>query len=179
MITFHVTCCDKLFFCIYEGPNYAKTAAEPLLIYPNAPIAVIPESIRTFSPRFAELFNQAAFAEQHNCFELAGTGYRNAIEIIVKDFAIKKLKEPEKEVCRCSLDEAITQYLPSVKTKIAADVIKNLGNDYTHYKNKHGDIPFENLKMYMNIFIKQIDAELLTIDPIIPSKHLPAGQIQS
>ena len=177
-VAYLTNCCDKIFFCLHED-NKDEPEYGLLLVYPPVMTVALPDNIKELSPRFVNLFNQAAFAEQNNFFELAGTGYRNALEILIKDFAIEKLKKPREEVVKKKLGEAISAFLPNLKSRIAADMIRELGNNYTHYLNKHEDIPFSTLKQYIEILITDIKLQLLILDPVIPSKHLPAEQIQS
>jgi len=164
-ITFKVNCCSKLFFANYEFDTSLKKTTL-LTVNPPAQPEPLPDEIVKMSPRFAELYKQAHFAEQQNYYELAGSGYRNALEVLVKDFAIKELNKPEHEVAKKKLYDAIGDYVPSVAVT-AADVVRVLGNDYTHYERKYDDIDFEVLKKYLRIFINAIENELLIRHPIV------------
>ena len=128
----------------------------------------LPESMVKISPRFVELYTQSFDAEQNSYFELAGSGYRNAIEILIKDFAINELRISEKEVCKKTLSKAIESYLPNLNASISADVMRVLGNDYTHYERRYKEIDFEILKRYLQIFISSIDCEYLIKHPVVP-----------
>ena len=67
-----------------------------------------------------------------------------------------------------SLYDAIGIYLTEVNLETsAADVIRVLGNDYTHYQRKYNDIDFIVVKKYLEILIQQIDTKLLLMEPII------------
>ena len=112
---------------------------------------------------------QSFDAEQNSYFELAGSGYRNAIEVLIKDFAIQELKAPEKEVCKKSLSQAIEAYLPNINASVSADVTRVLGNDYTHYERRYEDVDFHVLKRYLQIFINSIDCEYLISHPVVPT----------
>ena len=48
------------------------------------------ELIKTVSPSFEVIYNQAYFAEQEGLLEICGVGYRKALEFIIKDYAISK-----------------------------------------------------------------------------------------
>ena len=48
------------------------------------------EIIKTISPQFSIIYNQAYFAEQNNLNQITGVGYRKALEFLIKDYAIKK-----------------------------------------------------------------------------------------
>lgn len=169
IVTFKGECCSKLFFACYLNPTTGENAnnAELLLIYPSQKPVPLSEQINEISPRFVELYNQCYTAEKNNHFELAGSGYRNALEVLVKDYAIKELSKDESEVKKKSLYEAISLYLPSIKIQNSADVIRVLGNDYTHYERKYTEIDFNVLKAYLDIFIKAIEMEYLMSHPVV------------
>lgn len=141
-------------------------------VYPHLKPTILPENIRELSPRFVNLYEQSYTAEQNGHTELAGSGYRNSIEILIKDFAIKKLDAPEKNVCKMDLYTSIGTYLKEVNIDTsAADVIRVLGNDYTHYQRKYDGIDFIVVKRYLEIFIQQIETKLLLMEPIVPTNR--------
>lgn len=163
---FRNDCCDKYSFALYKVQD---ATAEFLGILPAVhKKPQLPESMVKISPRFVELYTQSFDAEQNSYFELAGSGYRNAIEVLIKDFAINELHISEKEVCKKTLSKAIESYLPNLNASISADVMRVLGNDYTHYERRYKDIDFEILKRYLQIFISSIDCEYLIKHPVVP-----------
>lgn len=166
LVSLKITCCNKLFFCTFEKSNNSSTLSL-LYTYPMYQLDILPESIHNISPRFVELYKQANYAESMNFFELAGAGYRNALEVLIKDYAITELQKPREEVISKKLHKAIELYLPNIKLANTADVIRVLGNDNTHYERKYEDIDFSILKQYLEIFIKSIEAEYLMNHPAI------------
>lgn len=166
VIVYKGDCCSVPFYATYE---YNSNKAQLLDIFPHLKPAVLPDKIKDLSPRFASLYEQSYTAEQNGHIELAGSGYRNAIEVLIKDFAIKKLNAPADSVCNMKLYDAIGTYLTEVNIDTsAADVIRVLGNDYTHYQRKYDEIDFIVVKRYLEIFIQQVDTKLLLMEPIIP-----------
>lgn len=166
IISFIGNCCNVPFYATYRYSNYKATLLD---VYPHLKPATLPNTIKELSPRFTNLYEQSYTAEQNGHIELAGSGYRNSIEILIKDFAIIKLKADKDTVCKMSLYEVIGEYLKEVNIETsAADVIRVLGNDYTHYQRKYDDIDFIVVKKYLEIFIHQIDAKLLLMEPIVP-----------
>lgn len=63
------------------------------------------------------------------------------------------------------LFDAISQYLNQPDLINTADVVRILGNDYTHYKRKYPQHDFELLKGYMDIFLKQIEVQYMINHP--------------
>lgn len=166
VISYIGNCCNTPFYATYQYKD-AKTTL--LDVYPHLKSITLPEKIRELSPRFTNLYEQSYTAEQNGHIELAGSGYRNSIEVLIKDFAINKLSAPKDEVCKMSLYDAIGSYLKEVNLETsAADVIRVLGNDYTHYQRKYDDVDFVVVKRYLGIFIQQIETKLLLMEPIVP-----------
>lgn len=50
--------------------------------------------LKKVSPQFVKVYNQALKAEEFSLDEIAGLGYRKALEFLIKDFAI--YNNPEK-----------------------------------------------------------------------------------
>lgn len=158
------TACGKYFFftCEYDS---GKTDYSPI-VYPN--IAFTPYSnniLEKISPRFIDMYNQALRSEFHKNIELAAIGYRSALEILVKDYAISELGLNPDEVSSKKLCSAIGTYLNQEELVKTADVVRILGNDYTHYERKYPQHDFELLKGYMEIFLKQIEVQYMINHP--------------
>ena len=169
-VSYTGNCCSEPFYATYK--QVKDRTFELLDVFPHLKPTVLPEKIKELSSRFSELYSQSYTAEQNGHTELAGSGYRNAIEVLIKDFAIKKIGAPEKDVCKMDLYTAIGTYLKEVNIDTsAADVIRVLGNDYTHYQRKYNGIDFVVVKRYLEIFIQQIETKLLLMEPIVPTNR--------
>jgi len=164
-IIFRVNCCKKDFFSAYRK-NKSNNEAVLLVTYPPTTAEKIPDPLKEISPRFDSLFTQASTAESMGFTELAGSGYRNALEVLIKDYAINELGVPEEEASRKKLYDAIGAYVPSVAIT-AADVIRVLGNDYTHFQRKYDDIDFQVMKRYLHILIQAIENDYLLRHPVV------------
>ena len=141
------SCCDKISQAIYRVKD---ESGELLSLLPQIiKRGDFPNSIMKISPHYA-------------------------LEVLIKDYAISVLHEPEKEVISCSLSKAIQKYLSEVKLSQSADVVRILGNDHTHYERKYDDIDFQILKKYLKIFVDSIDCEYLIRNPIVKTNpNLP------
>lgn len=149
------TSCGKTFFFASE---YKKDSSFTPITIPA--VSFTPYSnkyLANISERFINMYNQALCSEFSGSIELAAIGYRSALEILVKDFAIIELKEDPNEVSKKTLCNAIGEYLNQSDLVATADVVRILGNDYTHYQRKYPQHDFELLKGYMDIFLKQIE----------------------
>ncbi len=165
LYVFFNDCCDKYSYAVYKEK---ERKADFLGVFPLPhKIPSLPESIKAISPRFVSLYNQCYEAEQNGAYELAGSGYRNAVEVLIKDFAINELDIPRESVIKQSLSQAIEKYLPNIQLAQSADVVRVLGNDHTHYERHYEDIDFDVLKRYLQIFINSIDCEYLIRHPVV------------
>ncbi len=90
------------------------------------------------------------------------------------DYAVSELKNDKDEVAKKSLFEAIGEYLPVKELISTADVVRILGNDFTHYDRKYPQYDFDLLKSYMNIFMEQIEVLYKIKNPPFTRKENPA-----
>lgn len=153
--TCRCTSCGKTFFFASE---YKKDSIFTPVQIPT--ISFTPyknERLANISERFINMYNQALQSEFVSNIDLAAIGYRSALEILVKDFAIHELGKKAEEVSKKNLCTAISEYLNQPDLVTTADVVRILGNDYTHYQRKYPQHDFELLKGYMEIFLKQIE----------------------
>ena len=111
------------------------------------------------------MYNQALRSESKGDIELAAIGYRSALEILVKDYAINELGLSVDEVAKKPLCNAIGEYLDQENLVSAADVVRIFGNDYTHYQERYPDKDFNVLKSYMTIFMQLIITQYMIKHP--------------
>lgn len=168
VVSFSSTCCENQFLVCYESENDSN--AKLFYVYPAAETERISDEIRSISPRFCNLYNQASAAETLNFGELAGAGYRNALEVLIKDYAIVELGKSEEEVKNKKLFSAIGDYVPQIVIN-AADVVRVLGNDFTHYERRYEGIDLQVLKRYLQIFIQSIETQYLINHPVVPTNR--------
>lgn len=162
--TCECTACHKNFFfaCESISGSYAKMVS----MYPSFQVTPYAnEKLAAISQRFIDMYNQALFAEFNQNYELAAIGFRSALEILVKDYAIQELGEPAETVAKQSLCNAIEKYLNLPDLVNTADVVRILGNDYTHYQRKYPEHDFALLKKYMEIFLSRIEVQYMINHP--------------
>lgn len=167
-LIFQCTACNKMFTATYQ---VKEKRSEICGITPNVISSYSDELIFSISPRFISLYNQALRARDNNDFDLAAIGYRSAIEVLIKDYAINELNKDKTEVTKKKLNDAISEYLPDSGFMNSADVIRYLGNDYTHYDRKYPNLDFNVLDKYMDIFIGLIQTKLLINHPPVSRSH--------
>ena len=163
-ITYRCTSCDKIFHVSYKKMKDEEIFV-PYSVFPNFQGKEFSKEIQNVSPRFIKLYNQAYKAEYDTNYELAGCGYRNALEVLIKDYAINILGEKKEDVVKYKLYKAIELYLKDVDMSNCADVVRILGNDNTHYERDYENIDFDVLKQYLNIFIEMIEVQIKIKNP--------------
>lgn len=168
------TCCNKLFAGLYMIENGIPGT---LGSYPTAmEVNDVDPILAQCSPHFAELYKQANACYTRGFYDLAGMGFRAALECLVKDFAIKCKGISPDEAAKAGLSEAIKNYLGKDALINAADVVRYLGNDYTHYQRKYEDYDIDTLLDYMNVLCSLLIVQIKALNPPLrrPSKNPPA-----
>lgn len=107
---------------------------------------VIDKVLFECSPRFASLYQQSSKCYAQGLTDLAAMGFRSALECLIKDFAIKYTNAPENRVAKMSLSDVIIEFLDEKSIVNSADMVRLLGNDYTHFKRKYEEYDVETLK---------------------------------
>ena len=166
---FECPACNKGFITHYNYTNERKikndisyNMLKLVNSYPKVPeLHQFDENIKKLSSNFCEIFNQAYVAEQMNLNEIAGIGYRKALEFLIKDYCIDKNKEQEEKIKKEPLSQVITNYILSDKIKNLAKASIWIGNDETHYVRKYEDKDIKDLKRFISATVAYITYELL------------------
>lgn len=127
-----------------------------ILVYPNKVVIDIDDLFIEHAPRFVEFYSEAIEAEKMGLENIAGTGYRSAIECLIKDYALafeldtkEYLSDP-----KLTFNNAIDRYVKDDDLlKGALHFIRLVGNGYTHW-NKSTSISLPQLKNYVDIIIQ-------------------------
>jgi hypothetical protein len=91
---------------------------------------------------------QAQTAEDQGLDEIAGPGFRKALEFLIKDYAISLTTDEavKDEIRKILLNTVITKYLSGEKLPIVSKRAAWLGNDETHYERRWVGKDLEDLK---------------------------------
>lgn len=171
-IFLHCNHCSSSFIATYanftENPTYSiyrengkywthsLENCEP--IYPENKL--FSDKIANLSPMFQTIYNQANSAESHSLNEIAGMGYRKALEFLVKDFCIHLNQDKQEEIEKMLLAKCISTYIPDEKIKNLAIATAWIGNDETHYTRKHIDKDIQDMKKFINAMLYFIEYQL-------------------
>lgn len=163
--------CDAVYYGIYNIKSLIEESgfAGEAIYKRSAPSTPqqydVPESLEALSPRFAEIVGQAAASDSMGWTEVAGPGYRKALEFLIKDYLIKSkfADDPEKQaqVREKQLMPCINM-LDDGNVKSVATRATWLGNDETHYDRRWSEMEIKDLKALLRLTILHIDADLQT-----------------
>jgi hypothetical protein len=153
--------CQRLFIATFAENSYNSV----LDLRGTAPCAPItpehPVEIRELSSSFVEIYRQAAHAESLRLMEIAGMGYRKALEFLVKDFAVNRFPDRKMEIKEKLLGKVIDEFIEDSNVKRTAKRATWLGNDETHYVRKWEDKDIRDLKALIQLARNAIDNVLL------------------
>jgi hypothetical protein len=138
----------------------------PLPLKSTGPLASkkheFPKEIGDVSPKFIEIYNQAAAAEQYGLEEIAGPGYGKALEFLVKDYLSHKDPEATADIRKEFLATAIANRVDDPRLKRAARGAAWLRNDETHYERRWVGKDLADLKVLIALAVNWIHSSILT-----------------
>lgn len=114
--------------------------------------------IINISSDFVQIYNHAFQAEQYGLDLIAGPGYRKSLEFLIKDYAIKKSNENDREmITHKLLGDVINQYIDDPRIQDISRRAIWLGNDETHYLRKWKDKDIQDVKTLINLTVNWIE----------------------
>lgn len=151
--------CRSLFIGYYE--RFANVWDYQRVRPTTAKVEEFATEVTDVSPTFAEVYNQAVEAESHDLDQIAGIGFRKALEFLVKDFAIRQHAADAENIRKMPLAGVIKQYLedPLKSTALRATW---LGNDEAHYIRKWDGKDITDLKRLIKLTVNWVESTLLT-----------------
>lgn len=121
-----------------------------------------PEYIDKNYSSFVKIYNQSLEAEHYNLDEIAGIGYRKALEFLIKDFLIIHEGKDKTKVNPTALGNCINTMIDNPQLKAVASRATWLGNDQTHYEQKYTDKDINDLKRLIKLSVNWIEMIYLT-----------------
>lgn len=164
VITFKCPCCNEIFFAKYQiNPimypnNYELHYFE--VIGGHKKRLDFSSEIKELSPNFITNYNDAYIAEQSGCTSIVGIAYRRAFEFLIKDYAIKYNVEDTEKIKKMNLSDCVKEYFKDAETKDLLVRTTWIGNDFTHYENKHTNINIDDLKQLIELSMRKIEDEI-------------------
>lgn len=153
--------CNEPFIAEYiriETPSevfYALVRVTP----PKVERIEFDEDIENISNAFCDIYRQSLKAECHGLSQIAGPGYRKALEFLIKDYAIRENPNDKDMIESMLLGNVIKSYIKG-KVQAIAEKASWLGNDETHYKRKWEEKDIEDLKLAIKCTVSFIQYEI-------------------
>lgn len=127
---------------------------------------MFPPEIVNISAMFVTIFNQSIKAEHNDLDQIAGPGFRKAIEFLIKDFIISKFKPDETEridkIKKMFLAQCIEEFIDNSQIKQCSKRAVWLGNDETHYIRKWDSKDIQDLKTLISMTVNWIELDVKT-----------------
>ena len=160
------TKCDRISFAAYEETTFEENSGRTadLIAYQLYPQPTkqkeFSEDIKAKYPRFCSVYNEALLAEHNRLNEICGMGYRKALEILIKDYAIEKDPDKEEEIKKAFLANCINSYIKSDKIQALSKASAWIGNDETHYEKRHIEYSIQELKLFIDAVVATIETDI-------------------
>ena len=159
--------CQKSFIGYYSqnwgNHGYAKGIFLLRSVAPYEPkTPELFEGVEEISPSFKEIYIQSYTAEHFNLHQVAGVGYRKALEFLIKDFLIYEQSEKESQIKEQPLGACINNFIADTNIKSCAKRATWLGNDETHYTRKWIEQDLSDLKVLIELTLNWIRTKILT-----------------
>jgi hypothetical protein len=158
--------CLHVFIGRYEGRYDRNVNRATLFLRATTPYTVpLPEhppEVAAISPDFVAIYGEAAVAEERGLKQVAGCGYRKALEFLVKDFCIREHPTEAEEIKKGRLGNVIEKWIDDPNIKGMAKRATWLGNDETHYVRKWDDPDMAKLKQLIALTVSWINTHQLT-----------------
>jgi hypothetical protein len=167
--------CQRLFIARYRPRDNSNSY---YLLY-SVPFELADHSfdpsLKTISPDFCSIYNEAQKAEQLQLKLVCGPGYRKALEFLIKDYVSKLHPTPEDKtkIEKMPLMTCITEYVKDPKVQAMAARAVWLGNDETHYLRKWDGKDLKDLESLIQLTCYWIMSDQLTNDAVL---DMPEGK---
>lgn len=117
---------------------------------------------------FVKVYDQALTANSFGLDEIAGMGFRKALEFLVKDYAISLFPNEKEKIKKMHLSDTIDKINYQPITDIAKPCIKVL-NDETHYFRKFERVEVENINKLILAIVGILSAKFIASEIVVPN----------
>jgi len=158
--------CLHAFIGRYEGRYDRSMNRATLFLHATTPytvpLASHPEEVAAISRQFVEIYGEATIAEERGLKQVAGCGYRKALEFLVKDFCVSEKPDEADDIKKQRLGDVIQERIADPNIKAMAKRATWLGNDESHYVRKWDDPDMTKLKQLIALTVSWINTHQLT-----------------
>lgn len=143
--------CHKMFVAIIDESVDSQGTYHLLSVTPQNPsVYDFDPAMSIISAQFVEIYHQAEAAEVYSLDQIAGIGFRKALEFLIKDYTILLHPAQSDEIKETRLAKCIEKYIDHPKIQATAKVATWIGNDETHYIRKWETKDINDLKKFIS-----------------------------
>lgn len=160
-LVLYCTKCKNIYIAKYISTSGASNLKLDFVFPRQANLKIFSDGINELSPEFVSIYNQAQESESNiNTQGLAGLGYRKALEFLIKDYLIKVQHQDKDTIIKLELNDCINK-IKDDELKSLAKASVWIGNDETHYFRKNPEYDAEDLKLFIECLLHNIDREYI------------------
>src|SRR5215207_10177079 len=152
--------CRRVFVGRYRmGPDraYDLMSVAPVTVRREA----FSDEIRTFSPSFVEVYDQAQEADARGLHQVAGIGLWKALELLVKEHAREEAPEREDDIRRMPLGECLRRFAGDPSVHACAARAAWLEDDEALYLRRWDEHDLNELRLLIRLTINWLENVLL------------------
>ncbi len=158
--------CQRAFIATYRQSTLRHFPEGPFRLCSTAPYTVPPpktaDEVKALSPNYHAILSQSQAAEHWGLGQIAGVGYRKALEFLVKDYACHKNPGNAEKIQKVRISDVIKDFISDANIKTCAARATWLGNDEAHYTRKWTDKDIGDLKTLIRLTEAWVLNDLLT-----------------
>lgn len=158
--------CESCFMIEYSISEYLDSCRGIIVCsYPvSQKTTDFSAKIKCLSPQFVKIYHQAELAEASLLDEIAGLGYRKALEFLIKDYAIHEHPEHIEDIMVKPLAQCIRNYIKNDEIVTLAERSTWIGNDEAHYIRKQKNRDVSDMKTFIEAIVYFIGIILIKED---------------
>ena len=147
-----------------NGADYELycTSTDTIPSLENEP-SIFTDAIKQKFPSFVKIYSQSEEAQNSKLDQLAGMGYRKALEFLVTDYLIEYPVDGIEKEWLTNPDTRLGNKISKIESKRIqklAKAISFLGNDETHYTRKHPEYDVSSIKSFIAVLLSEIQNEI-------------------
>lgn len=153
-------CCGGNYFvsCKETGMSLDALSGWKVGKFPTVRPKVFSPVIRTISPSFETIYNEALIAQKQGLLNICGGGYRKALEFLVYDYVIFKNPTESDAIRKVGqLANVVEQYVDNENLRGHFTAASWLGNDQLHFEKKHIGLQIKDLISFIDDVVSEIE----------------------
>lgn len=163
--------CREYFLGYYEKRNaqYGFLTCRPK----ETAVPSLPDFVTNISANYCEMFRECYRAEAEGLHQVAGFGYRKALEFLIKDYLVSRRPEDRAAIEATPLATCIETYVGDANVRDVGRRAVWLGKDES--QRTWMDKELRDLKSVLELVLRWIETEYLTAELLKTMPPAPDG----